>query len=51
MTETIKKLLCLRCDHEWFPTSTKKPETCPRCKSKLWETKKIRAWERKSQKK
>lgn len=54
MAEKIKKIEqreCLRCPddngtYKWFPRTQKKPDRCPRCKSLLWETKKVRAWER-----
>jgi len=30
---------CRRCDHRWIPRTEKKPQMCPRCKSRGWESK------------
>ncbi len=32
--ETLK---CLRCNHEWYPRSPKKPKQCPACNTKYWD--------------
>lgn len=34
----MKKLQCLRCGHDWYPRSPKKPKVCPnpKCKSPYW---------------
>lgn len=42
----MKKVKCKRCGYKWEP-KTEKPTMCPRCKTKKWDTKKVRAWERK----
>lgn len=37
-TETvIRKLKCLRCEHEWFPNRVEKPRLCPACHSPYWD--------------
>ena len=33
---TLHKLACLRCGWAWYPRTTKKPETCPKCRSPYW---------------
>jgi len=35
---TIKKLTCLRCNHEWIPNTDKLPKVCPKCHSPYWNT-------------
>ncbi len=32
----IKK--CLRCDHELLPRVVTKPQLCPKCKTRYWDT-------------
>ena len=35
---TQKGFRCLRCNHTWVPHDiTKKPITCPLCKSPFWD--------------
>lgn len=34
----MKKLKCLKCRHEWYPRSPKRPGVCPKCKRKNWDT-------------
>ena len=36
---TIEKCRCKRigCGHEWWPLRDKKPHTCPKCHSALWD--------------
>jgi len=36
MTIAIKHK-CLRCPHEWEQRTEKKPISCPRCKSYVWD--------------
>lgn len=34
---------CLRCSHDWASRgSTEKPKYCPSCKSKYWNTERVR---------
>jgi len=40
--ETISKLKCNRCGHEWFPQSTKLPKACAKCNSPYWNKKRVR---------
>lgn len=37
---------CKRCDYNWKQKGKNKPKICPRCKSKLWDEKKVRSWEK-----
>ena len=37
---TIMKLKCERCGHRWKARGESKPNMCPRCKNKKWETRK-----------
>jgi len=32
----IKKLVCKKCGHKWFPRSEKKPKYCPKCCNPNW---------------
>ena len=32
-----RKLVCLRCDWEWYPR-IEKPKCCPQCMSPYWNT-------------
>jgi len=41
----IKKKICKRCGHEWYPKPTplgevKEPIVCPKCKSPYWNKEK-----------
>lgn len=36
----MRKLKCLRCQHEWYPRTPKKPKVCPVCKRKNWNEEK-----------
>lgn len=40
--ETIARIKCLRCGHEWYPRSTKLPVTCSKCRSPFWNIPKVR---------
>lgn len=41
--EVIKKQICLRCGHSWFPSKPQKPKHCPSCNSPLWDKPKWKA--------
>lgn len=44
MTEVqLPRLRCYRCFYEWIPRKTHVP-ACPRCRSRLYATPKIRKW-------
>ena len=34
----IRKLTCMRCNHEWIPNSERLPQVCPKCHSPYWNT-------------
>ncbi len=36
----MKKLICKRCQHSWYPRSGNIPKICPKCKSPYWNTEK-----------
>jgi Zn finger protein HypA/HybF involved in hydrogenase expression len=36
MEVKMKKLKCLRCNHEWYKRTPRNPVLCPSCKSKYW---------------
>jgi hypothetical protein len=36
--EHIEKQECLRCRHEWFPETPKRPSVCPACNSPKYDT-------------
>lgn len=38
----VKFFRCLRCGHEWIPTSDKPPKVCPKCKSPYWNRERVR---------
>lgn len=40
----LESCVCKRCSYEWKPYNKKKklPTTCPHCRSKYWESKRIR---------
>lgn len=33
----MKKNICKRCTHEWYPRTPEKPLICPKCKSPYWD--------------
>lgn len=33
----IEPLCCTRCGGTWYPRTPKRPDVCPRCKSKYWD--------------
>jgi len=33
----IKPLSCTRCGWTWYPRGPKKPDSCPKCKSRRWD--------------
>jgi uncharacterized protein len=44
MTRRVGRLgRCFRCVHTWRIRARRKPAVCPRCKSRLWATPKVRA--------
>lgn len=32
-----QEMICLRCDHHWYPRKDRRPRSCPDCKSALWD--------------
>jgi hypothetical protein len=36
VTDTIKRLRCVQCTHEWWPVRPKNPLKCPCCQSFKW---------------
>lgn len=35
--KTIRKEICLKCLHEWYPRNVGRPYECPNCKSARWD--------------
>ena len=38
----LTTLKCERCGHSWIPRKPEKPQTCPKCRSPYWQTKRWR---------
>jgi len=38
----MKKETCLRCGHDWYKRTPKKPKVCPKCKTPYWDSKKLK---------
>jgi len=38
----MRKLVCSRCGHEWYPRSPRVPRVCARCKSPYWNRPRVR---------
>jgi DNA-directed RNA polymerase subunit RPC12/RpoP len=34
---TLPTLRCERCGHRWIPRKSERPESCPHCKSRIWD--------------
>jgi len=44
--EIVMNLICKQCVHTWKTRKNIKPKVCPRCKSKSWDKKRERPWEK-----
>ena len=41
----LTQLECERCHHKWYPRHEFHPKVCPRCKTRLWQTPKVKVVE------
>jgi predicted Zn-ribbon and HTH transcriptional regulator len=40
--DQMKKYICKRCGHKWFPRTEKVPVACPACKNSYWNRERVR---------
>ncbi len=40
----LPTLICLRCEHTWYPRTPRHPKVCPKCKSPYWNKEREKRW-------
>lgn len=42
MAESLSRLACNRCGHQWWPRMVGRPKQCPKCRSPYWDKERTR---------